>query len=78
MSRKSSLHVVPREGGWSVKSAGRQQPVSNHRTQRDAIETGRDIAIRQQTELVIHGKNGRIRDSDSFGNDPNPPVDRKR
>ena len=78
MSKKSNVHVVPREGGWSVKSAGSQQPVSNHRTQREAIETGRDIAIRRQTELVIHGQNGRIRDSDSFGNDPNPPVDRKR
>jgi hypothetical protein len=52
--------------------------VSNHRTQREAIETGRDIAIRRQTELVIHGQNGRSRDSDSFGNDPNPPMDRKR
>jgi hypothetical protein len=28
-------------------------------------------------ELVTHGKDGRIQDSDSYGNDPVPPRDRK-
>jgi hypothetical protein len=27
--------------------------------------------------LVIHGKDGKIQDKDSFGNDPNPPKDTK-
>ena len=29
------------------------------------------------SELVIHGINGKIRDKDSYGNDPHPPHDRK-
>jgi hypothetical protein len=28
--------------------------------------------------VVIHRPDGRIRDSDSYGNDPIPPRDRKR
>ena len=78
MSKKTSVHVVPRkEGGWAVKSAGQARPASTHRTQSAAIDAGREIAIRKGTELVTHGRDGRIRDSDSFGNDPHPPVDRK-
>lgn len=78
MASKKSVHVVPRtEGGWAVKSAGQNRAVSTHRTQSAAIEAGRKIAIQKQTELVTHGRDGRIRDSDSFGNDPIPPVDKK-
>ena len=42
-------------------------------TQREAIEIARTIARKEQSELVIHGKDGRIRQKDSYGNDPFPP-----
>ena len=53
------------------------KPVSNHRTQGAAEEAGRRIAKENKSELVIHRPNGQIRDKDSFGNDPNPPKDKK-
>ena len=31
----------------------------------------------QKSEVVIHGTDGRIRDKDSYGNDPMPPKDTK-
>lgn len=37
----------------------------------------REIAINERSEVVIHRPDGRIRDKDSYGNDPNPPRDRK-
>jgi hypothetical protein len=43
----------------------------------DALERGRELARDQKTELVEHGRDGRIQDSDSYGNDPVPPRDRK-
>ena len=46
-------------------------------TQAQAIERAREQAQRQQVEVVIHRKDGTIRDSDSYGNDPNPPKDNK-
>jgi hypothetical protein len=35
------------------------------------------VAKAAETELVIHRPDGTIRDKDSFGNDPDPPKDKK-
>jgi hypothetical protein len=70
-----SIHVVPNEGKWSVKQKGRT--TSEHYKQETAINTALPIAKRQGTELVIHGRDGRIRSKDSYGRDPMPPRDRE-
>ncbi len=70
---KRNQHVVPHDSGWAVRGAGSQRATSVHRTQREAIDTGREIARNQGTELFIHGRDGRIRERDSHGNDPFPP-----
>ena len=70
---KRNHHVVPHDGGWAVRSAGSQRATSTHATQGEAISAGREIARNQGSELVIHGRDGRIRERDSFGNDPFPP-----
>lgn len=70
---KRNQHVVPHDGGWAVRGAGSQRATSVHRTQQEAIETAREIARNQGTELFVHGRDGRIRDRDSHGNDPFPP-----
>jgi uncharacterized protein YdaT len=67
-------HVVPHQDGWAVKGAGNQRATSVHDTQQQAIDAARDIARKQQSELVIHRPDGRIRDKDSHGNDPFPPM----
>lgn len=71
-------HVVRVVGGkgWGVKGEGNTKYTSVHSTQREAIAAGRTIAQNQKRELIIHGIDGKIRDSDSFGNDPCPPRDR--
>ena len=70
-------HVVPYENKWAVRGAGNSRVTSDHRTQRAAINAARRIAINQQSEVVIHGENGKIRDKDSYGSDPCPPIDKK-
>lgn len=70
-------HVVPRDDGWAVKGAGNNKDTSHHKTQGNAIKAARDIAINQRSEVVIHGRDGKIRDKDSYGNDQCPPRDRK-
>ncbi|MCU8069466.1 DUF2188 domain-containing protein [Shewanella sp. SM32] len=72
MSRKNQ-HVVPHQNGWAVRGAGNQRATSVHDTQQQAIDSARDIARNQHSELVIHRPNGRIRDKNSYGNDPFPP-----
>lgn len=66
-------HVVPHANGWAVRGAGNSRVTSVHQTQREANVQARDIAQNQSSEVLIHGRNGRIRERDSYGNDPFPP-----
>ena len=74
---KKDIHVVPREDGWAVRREGAQRDSSHHDRKSHAMDAARDTARRERVEVVEHGKNGRIQDSDSYGNDPNPPRDKK-
>lgn len=71
------IHVVPNGNKWSVKREGNPAPLSNHRTQENAIDAGVPVARRDHTELVTHKPNGVIRDSDSYGPDPSTSKDTK-
>lgn len=66
-------HVVKRESGWAVLGEGNSRDTSHHPTQEQARQHAREIAINQQSEVVIHNRQGRIRDKDSYGKDPSPP-----
>lgn len=77
MAKKKDYHVVPNSSGWSVKREGNQKASSLHETKQEAVDAGKDLAKKAETELVIHRKNGTIQDSDSYGNDPCPPRDKK-
>ena len=67
-------HVTPpKDGGWQVKGENNLRATTRTETQAEAIERAREIARRQESELFIHGRNGRIRERDSYGNDPFPP-----
>ncbi|OXT01639.1 hypothetical protein B7H23_01315 [Notoacmeibacter marinus] len=72
MSGKNQ-HVVPHGDKWAVRGAGNDRVTSTHDTQEGARRAARQIAINQQSEVVIHRPNGEIRDKDSYGNDPHPP-----
>ncbi len=66
-------HVVPHANGWAVQGAGNIRATAVHPTQAEATAHARSIAQNQQSELLIHGRNGQIRERDSYGNDPYPP-----
>lgn len=73
MPKRDSHHVVPNGDRWAVRRSGSDRASVTADTQGEAIDLGREISRNQGTELVIHRPNGRIRDSDSHGNDPYPP-----
>jgi hypothetical protein len=75
---KKDVHVVPRPAGWAVKVEGNSKASSVHETKAKAMDIGRDRAKQDKVELVIHNKDGKISDSDSYGHDPFPPRDTKR
>jgi Uncharacterized protein conserved in bacteria (DUF2188) len=70
---KPGQHVVPNGSKWSVRRAGAAKASNTFATQSEAIAKARDVAQKQQTELFIHGRDGRIRERNSYGNDPQPP-----
>lgn len=72
MARKGQ-HVVPNGDKWSVRRSGSSKASGTYSTQEQAISRAKEIAKNQSTELYIHGRNGRIRERNSYGNDPHPP-----
>lgn len=74
---KKKVHIVPHSQGWGVKVEGNKKASAVTPTKKEADAIGREKAKEMKTDLVIHGKDGKIQDSDSFGNDPNPPIDKK-
>lgn len=67
------IHVVPHKGAWATRREGSSRVGTTHRTQTAATSSARTTAIRERGEVVIHRPNGRIRDANSYGNDPYPP-----
>lgn len=65
MSKKNQL-VVPNEGRWSVKSEGAKRASKTYDTQQEAIAVAIERARRDNVELLIHGRNGEIRERRSF------------
>lgn len=70
---KKGQHVVPNGSKWSVRRAGAKRASGTFSTQKEAIQRAKDLAITQGTELYVHGKDGRIRERNSYGRDPFPP-----
>jgi hypothetical protein len=73
MPKGKNQHVVRRGKGWAVKSAGSKRASSTHRKQSAAIRAGKRAAKSKRSELYVHGRDGRIREANSYGKDPHPP-----
>ena len=70
---KPGQHVVPSGSKWAVRKSGSSRASGTFDRQSDAIDSARKLAKKQKTELYIHGRDGKIRERDSYGNDPHPP-----
>jgi hypothetical protein len=66
-------HVVPRDGEWAVIGAGNGRATVIVGTQGEAINIAKPIAQNQGGDVVIHNRQGQIRERNSYGNDPFPP-----
>jgi hypothetical protein len=70
MPKKGDVHVVPSERGWRVEVEGSGRARSTHEKQTDAWKAAREVARKNESEALLHGKNGKIRQRSTFGNDP--------
>jgi hypothetical protein len=81
MSNDNNRHVVPNaDGGWDVVKPDGKRPSAHRDTQADAVSRAKEIVHNAGGgEVRTHGRDGKIRNSDTVapGNDPFPPRDRK-
>lgn len=77
MAKKTQHVVKTTDGDWAVKKGGSSRATKVYKTQKEAITRGREIAKSQKAEFYIHGRDGKIREKDSYGDDPFPPRDKK-
>jgi hypothetical protein len=66
-------HIVPQGKNWAVERSGAKRASAILPTKKEAVDVGREISRNQGTELKIHDKRGRVRQSDSHGKDTYPP-----
>jgi hypothetical protein len=66
-------HVIPQNGKWIVKGEGNRRATRLAISRQTALEIARTIARRQGTDVVIHGRDGRVLTVDAYGSDPFPP-----
>lgn len=71
----SNQHVVQRpDGSWAVRGEGNERDTSRHDTQARAIRDANTIAENQGGDTIIHGRDGKIRERNTYGKtDPYPP-----
>ena len=56
-------HVVPhKEKGWAIKGEGNKEYTAVFDTQQEAIDRARLIATTHRSSVIIHRKDGTIRD----------------
>jgi len=72
-------HIVPNaeRGGWDSKRENAERVSKHFETKKDAIDWSRPKAKQEGSELIPHGKDGKIQNPNSYGKDPCPPKDKK-
>jgi len=73
MVTMKNIHITPHKNGWQVKKAGSSKAIKVCTTQKECIIYGTQKAKQTGAELFIHNKQGKIRERNSYGNDPFPP-----
>lgn len=67
-----NIHVVPytEDDSWTVKVESGDGVGQRYATRQDAIKAGTERARRDKVALIIYGRDGQIRERNSFGQDP--------
>lgn len=65
-SATNNQHVVPYKDYWAVKKEGSDDITESFETQEEAIQRAKEIARNYNSNVVIHRKDGTIRDVVSY------------
>jgi len=72
--KNKSFHVVGySDGKWGVRKTGTSRASKNFDRQSDAVSYARSTAKSHGGEIIVHGRDGRIRERDCYHHDTSPP-----
>lgn len=79
MAQKKQVWVSPdnKSNEWRIHTPGAKKDILHTDTRAEALKEARKIAINQKAELKVQKLDGTIGLSNSYGNDPCPPKDKK-
>jgi hypothetical protein len=63
---------VPAGNNWRVEVEGQSRATGTHDRQADAWQQARQIAQRNKSEALLHGRHDQIRQRNTYGADPRP------
>ena len=61
------------DGKWESKREGAKRASIITNTQKDAWEYSKDMARKNNSEAYLKGRDGKIRERNTYGDDPYPP-----
>ena len=70
MSKGKDYWATKHPDGWQVKGAGNSRATSVHPTQGAAWAEAKERARSENSEAYLTGRNGQIRERNTYGNDP--------
>ena len=74
MANKDNYWTSPRsDGRWEAQREGSQRPSRVFDTQREAWDYTRERARQSEGEAFLQGRDGQIRERNTYGKDPYPP-----
>ena len=71
MKKRAIWHIMPHPQGWQLKRRGGKRATRVTEKKKESIKIGKKIATNNKpSQLVIHDRDGRIRDERTYGSDP--------
>lgn len=66
---KRNQHVVPLGNGWAVRVSGSVKASVITSRREEAIEYATGLAKKEQSEVIVHARNGKIRKLHNYAMD---------
>jgi hypothetical protein len=63
-------HVISRNGGWAVRTAGALKAARIFDTKAKAVSYAKDFAKRARSTLYVHRRDGMVAEMLDYGSDP--------
>ena len=73
MTSSKRIRITGTRGNWAGKREGASRASFTTDNKREAIDKGKELAKKNEGQLVIHKQNGRIQEERTYGKDPFPP-----